>query len=262
MNLEATQSTNRPDVMQRILLLSNKLLELSSQGRAIKAQGETMEALRANPTRENLVELLVQASNELTREMLVAIGRPLMDYVFFQTLTARVDAASDKSELERLTALRTEVLEIRDRLVEQARALYAERAALLRDLMLSDDPETLARQRFRELDRNFFDVVTANLEQAQSAGDREAAESLQRVWSLVMQLVEESLPPEVRFFNHLMSIEDDAEIEQLLQQNRNMVTERLIQFMEEAETNMRETDSEETAERVMHVREIVKRMQG
>ena len=77
-----------------------------------------------------------------------------------------------------------------------------------------------------------------------------------------MQLVEESLPPEVRFFNHLMSIEDDAEIEQLLQQNRNMVTERLIQFMEEAETNMRETDSEETAERVMHVREIVKRMQG
>jgi len=262
MNLEATQSTNRPDVMQRILLLSNKLLELSSQGRAIKAQGETMEALRANPTRENLVELLVQASNELTREMLVAIGRPLMDYVFFQTLTARVDAASDKSELERLTALRTEVLEIRDRLVEQARALYAERAALLRDLMLSDDPETLARQRFQELDRNFFDVVTANLEQAQSAGDREAAESLQRVWSLVMQLVEESLPPEVRFFNHLMSIEDDAEIEQLLQQNRNMVTERLIQFMEEAETNMRETDSEETAERVMHVREIVKRMQG
>jgi len=262
MNLEAAQSTNRPAIVQRLLLLSNKLLELSSQGRAIKAQGNTLEALRADPTRENLVELLAQATDEQTRVMLVTVGRQMMDYLFFQALTARIDSESDKSEIERLTALRTEVLEIRDQLVEQARALYAERAALLRDLMLSDDPEALARQRFRELDRDFFNVMAANLEEARSAGNREAAESLQRIWSLLIQLVEESLPPEVRLVNQLVAAEDDAEIERLLQENRNLVTERLMQFMEEAEANMRETDTLETAERIVYVREKIKRMKG
>jgi len=262
MNLEATQSANRSDIMQRLLLLSNKLLESSSQGRAIRAQGGTLEALRADPTRENLVELLAQAPDEQTRIMLVTIGRPMMDYLFFQALTARIDSAGDKGEVKRLTALRIEVLEIRDQLDEQARALYIERATLLRDLMLSDDPETLARQRFRELDRDFFDVLAANLEEARSAGDRESAESLQRIWSFLMRLVEESLPPEVRLFNRLIAAEDDAEIERLLQENRNLVTERLAQFMQEAEANMRETGALETAERVVHVREKVKQMKG
>ena len=128
--------------------------------------------------------------------------------------------------------------------------------------MLSDDPETLARQRFRELDRDFFDVLAANLEEARSAGDRESAESLQRIWSFLMRLVEESLPPEVRLFNRLIAAEDDAEIERLLQENRNLVTERLAQFMQEAEANMRETGALETAERVVHVREKVKQMKG
>ena len=262
MNLEATQSANRTDIMQRLLLLSNKLLELSSQGQAIKAQSGTLEALRADPTRENLVELLAQAPNEQTRVMLVTVGRPMMDYLFFQALTARIDSADDKGEAERLIALRTEVLEIRDQLVEQARALYAERAALLRDLVLSDDPETLARQRFRELDRDFFNVMAANLEEARSAGDHEAAESLQKIWTLLMRLVDESLPPEVRLVNQLVAAEDDAEIERLLQENRNLLNERLAQFMAEAEANMRETDALEAAERLVHVREKIKQMRG
>ncbi|MDY7077522.1 MAG: CpXC domain-containing protein [Chloroflexota bacterium] len=249
MNLEVAQSSGQAANTQPLLALHNKLLDLSSAGRAVKARGETVKALRAAPTREKLLDLLVCAPDEQTRELLITFGRPLLDYRFFQSLTSLVDSASDEDERERLVALRTEVLDIRDRLDEATRALYAERSALLRDLLLSDDPETLARRRFSELDQVFFNLLTTNMEEAQSAGNVEAAKSLQAVGDLVLRLMEETLPPEIQLFNRLVAAEDDAEIEKLLQENHALVTENLVQFMEAAEADMREEGSLETAER-------------
>jgi hypothetical protein len=242
------------------LALRSKLLDLSSVGQEVKAREEIIEALRAEPTRDKLVELLIQAPDEQTRQMLVAFGRPLMDYLFFQSLTSHIDSATDKGEKKRLTALRTEVLEIRDRLDEETRALYEERSALLRDLLLSEDPEALARQRFQEMDQIFFNLLATNLDEARSAGDSEAVKALEAVWGLVLQLVEETLPPVVRLFNRLMVADDDAQVEQLLQENRDLVTEGLIRFMEDAKVSMQEEGEEENVERLTQVLEKVRGM--
>jgi len=260
MNLEMTQAAGRAVEAQRLLALRSKLMELSSTGRAAKARSEILEALRAEPTRDKLLELLVQAPDERTRELLIVFGRLLLDYPFFQSLTSRIESASDKGEQERLTALRTEVLAVRDRLDQDARALYGERSVLLRDLLLSDDPETLARRRFPDLDQAFFNVLASNLEEARTAGNAETVRALQALWGLVLRLVEETLPPEQRLFNRLMAAEDDAGIEKLLQANSGLVTERLVQFLEQAEAQMREEDALEPAERLALVLEKVKGM--
>ncbi len=250
MNLEVAQATGRVADVQRLLALRNKLLDLSTEGRATRARGEMLEALRAEPDRDKLLELLTQAPDAQTRELLVTFGRPLLDYLFFQALTSQIEAASDEEERERLTALRTEVLGIRDRLDEEARALYAERSALLRDLLLSDDPEALALTHFEDFDQTFMNVLTANLEEAEASGDEDAATALRAIWGLVMSLMEETLPPELRLFNKLMSAKDEAEIETLLRENQDLVTDRLLSFMEEAQAGLREQEQPETAERL------------
>jgi hypothetical protein len=260
MNLEMAQATEQVADVQRLLAVRDKLLELSSEGQVIKARNETLEALRAEPTRDKLLELLIQVSDEHTRELLVAFGRPLLDYPFFQSLTSRIEAASDDDERERLTALRSEVLDIRDRLDEETHALLEERSALLRDLLLSDDPEEMARRRFSELDQAFLNVLRRNLEKAEAAGDEGAVEALQAILGLVLGLMEETLPPELQLFNRLIAVEDDTEVEKLLQENRDLVTERLVQFMGEAEANMRQEGSVETAERLALVLEKAKGM--
>jgi len=260
MNVELAQSAGQAASTQRILGLRNKLLESSSEGQVIKARGEMLEALRAEPTREKLLELLVQTPDESARKILITFGRTLLDYSFFQSLTSRIDSASGKDEQERLSALRREILAIRDRLDEEARALYEERAALLRDLLLSDDPERLARQRFLELDQAFFNVLTANLEEAQAAGDAESVKALQAIWGLVLLLAEETLPPELQLLNRLMAVEEDAEIERLLQENRDLVTEQLVPLLEEAEAGIREEGTLEVAERLASVLEKAKAM--
>lgn len=261
-NLEMAQAAGQAADVQRLLALRNKLLGLTSEGRAVKARGKILEALRAEPTRENLLELLVQTPDEATRESLIVFGRSLLDYVFFQSLTSRIESASDEDERERLTALRKEVLAVRDRIDEGQRVLYEERSVLLRDLLLSDDPEALARRRFQELDQAFFNVLTANLSEAQAAGSEEAVRSLRAVWGLVLQLMEESLPPELQLFNRVMAAGDDTEIEGLLQENQDLVTEHLVRFMEEARANAQQEGESEAAERLALVVEKAKGMVG
>ena len=258
LNLEVAQSSGQADDVRRLLALHNKLLSLSSEGQAVKARGDMLEALRAEPTREKLLELLVQAPDERIREVLIVLGRPLLDYLFFQSLTSRIESASDEDEGKRLTALRTEVLAVRDRLDEQARALYKERSTLLRDLVLSDDPEALARHHFSELDQAFVQVLTTNLEQARAAGDEKAVRALQAIWGLILRLMEETLPPELQLFNRLVAAEDDAEVEKLLRENRDLVTEPLVRYIEGAEASMRENGTVETADHLVSVLEKAK----
>lgn len=259
MNVEMARATGRAAGVQRLLALRNRLLELSSEGQATQARGEILEALRAQPTRDKLLDLLIQASDERTRELLVTFGRPLVDYPFFQALTVRIESTSDKAEQERLKTLRKEILDVRERLDEATRALYEARATLLRDLLRSDDPERLARRHFMELDEAFFNVLAANIEEARAAGDEQTVQAIQSVWNMILRLTEEAVPPELRLFNRLMAAEEDAEIEGLLQANRDLVTEDLVQFIEEAEANLHERGELEAAEHLALVLEKAKR---
>ncbi len=259
-NLEIAQATGRAADMRQILAVRGKLLELSSEGQVVSARGEMVEALRTQPTREKLLDLLIQAPDEPTRGLLITLGRPLLDYSFFQALTARIESAPDEAEQERLKGLRKEVLDVRDRLDEATRALHEARAGLLRDLLLSDDRETLARRLLPELDEVFLNVLATNLEEARASGNGQIVEALQSIWDLILRLTEESMPPEVRFLNRLMDAEEETEVERLLQENRDLVTERLIQFMEETEASIREQGALETAERLASVLEKARGM--
>ena len=250
MNLEIAEAGADTIGAQRLRALRGRLLEVSSEGKTVQARGKALEALQAAPTRQNLLDLLSQASNEETRRMLVTLGRRLLDYRFFQNLTSQIDTSSNEREQERLTELRREILAIRDQLDEEARALYEARSELLRDLLLSDDPERLARRRFWELDGAFLDVLRTNLEQARTADQAEAVDALLAISGLVAQLAEESSPPELRLLDHLMGAEDDADIEQILEANRDLVTERMVQVIETAEIDLREGGESEAAERM------------
>jgi hypothetical protein len=249
-NLELAQSAGNEQTAEKLRRVREKLLELSSEGQAIQARNKMLEALRDEPNRDKLLELLVQAREKETREMLVAFGRPLLDYLFFQNLTSKIEATSGEGERERLTELRKEVLDIRDQLDKEAQALYEARAALLRDLLTSDRPRELARRRITEIDDAFLNVLGANLQEAHKAENEEALNALRGIWNVVIGLMEEAMPPELRLINRLMAAEDEEEIERLLQESQNLVTQRMTQFVEKTEAEAREEGDVETAEQM------------
>ena len=259
-NLELAQSAGYEEDAQRLRRVREKLLELSSEGQAIQARNEILGKLRDEPNREKLLELLVEAREKETREMLVAFGRPLLDYIFFQSLTSKIEATRSEEEKERLTELRKEILDIRDQLDKEAQAVYEARASLLRDLLTSDNRRELARRRITEVDDAFLNVLGANLEEAHRAGNEEALSALREIWNVVIGLMEEAMPPELRLINRLLAAEDEGQIERLLEGSRNLVTQRMAQFIEQSEAEAREEGDSETAERLALVLQKMRRM--
>ena len=82
------------------------------------------------------------------------------------------------------------------------------------------------------------------------AKNEQALNALRGIWNLTMRLVEESTPPALRFLSMLMRAENDEQMDQILQANRPLVTEQMVQALEGMEANMRETGETESAERV------------
>jgi hypothetical protein len=251
-NLRLTQSAGQEAGLEKLMAVREKLFEMTELGQKVKVREDLVKALQADPSRETLLDLLIDASDEEVREVLLMVGRQLVDYLFFQKLTARIDAASDAAGKKRLTALRQEVLDVRDRIDEEERALLEQRAALLRDLLLSSDPENLARRRMSEIDQPFMALLVAEMQEAQEEGNEEAVKSLQAIWEILMRLSEESLPPVVRFLNRLMAVEDEGDIDKLLEVNRALVTPQFVEMLEQAQAGMQEDEEAppESAERL------------
>jgi hypothetical protein len=247
-NVEMVRSTGNEQAIARMNRIREKVLALSREGQAAVARGAAVEALQAEPTREKLLELLIGADDPHTREALITVGRPLLDYAFFQALTARIEATADAEERKRLEALRQQILDVREELDAETRAQYEKRADLLRDLLVSEDPARLARYRFAEMDDIFMTVLRAHIEQATQAKNEAALTALRKVWDLTMRLMEEATPPALRFLGMLMRAENEQQIDEILAANRRLVTEQMVEALAGMEANMREDGETESAD--------------
>jgi hypothetical protein len=248
-NLEQARLSGREDVLQQLADLRTILLEQTPVGRRVAARTEAGRALQAEPTREKLVELLVAAEDEETRAALIAFGQPLLDYFFFQALTQRIEAAPDGRERERLEAVRDEVMDVREQLRQEARGLVERRRALLRDLMLTERPDLLARRRMADMDELFFSLLVAEIEEARKTGDGESVSQLEQVLKVTRGALKDSMPPELLLIQELVDAADEDEARKLFEENPQAVGPVLLQMLEQVEAQMRERGQTEAAKR-------------
>jgi hypothetical protein len=85
-------------------------LQLTSYGKRVAKQQAAVDSLSEVSTPEELVDRIVAADPDEASAIAFA-ARPLLDYVFFQRLTERIDA-SQGAERERLTKVRDDLLEM------------------------------------------------------------------------------------------------------------------------------------------------------
>jgi hypothetical protein len=250
------EADNRPNEFNRLATVRDRLLDLTAYGQTAKKRAEAIDKLVANMTREGLLEQLVAAPDSETREALLAVGRPLLDYPFFQQLTARIDAAKkggDTAEADRLTGLRKEILELRDKLDAQAQQVIEQRATLLRELMISEDLNQAASAQAGLLDDMFFNILASEMQAAQQAGDSKTVERLRQVGNAAMQVVQRMQPPEVQFVNALLSVEYPNQTRELLERNRQALVPEFIDWLGTVEAGLREDGRAESADRLAQV---------
>jgi len=154
----------------------------------------------------------------------------LLDYAFFQQLTARIEAA-DEAGKQKLIALRKEIQQVRDKIDEASRAYMEEKANLIQKIAASDKPLEVARQHDSEIDDAFFALLQANAQEAQRRGDEQTLKVLSSVNEIAMQVVAERQPPEVQMINLLLTANYPDETEKLLNDLKDVTDDRLISLM-------------------------------
>ena len=229
-SIDANLEAGREQSAQGLAGLQQVLIEETTYGKKMGARMAAIEAFRKDPTREALIEQLVTAPDQETREALVAMGRQLIDYLFFQMLTQRVDAAAGDDK-QKLVDLRKEVQDTRDKLDEASRAFMEQKATLINTILTSAKPEEVARQHEEEIDEVFVSLLQANMQDAQQRGDKELLTALMNVYQIAMRMMTERQPPELQMINALLTAKYPDETKKLLEEMSKSIDDRFIPIM-------------------------------
>jgi hypothetical protein len=250
---QATYANGQVEIAQALLSLRAILADLSSQGRAAVAEIDASLGLGESITREDLLTRLQAAQSDEEFEALVAAGRPLLDYAFFQNLTAQIEAAPDADSAAQLKALRTKILDTTARQDEEVRAAMQHTADLLKAILQADDRQAAIRQHLDEIDQTFFTVLSANIQRAEAENRKDLASALEQVADMTLSLLEDRLPPEVRLVNQLLQASYPDGTRQLLETQREIVTAEFIAALDQLIIEMEQAGNADAAN---HLRQV------
>lgn len=207
--------------------IQQKLLELTTYGKQVKQQNEEVEAaiqtlqeVGHELTREKLLELLLQAPNDTRLSVMASLTRQGLDYEFFQLISNQIDS-SQGEEHEKLLALRQKLLEITRAVDQQMEVRLNQARQNLNELLKAPDIAMATQQNLPAIDEFFMRVLEEEMENARKAADLGRIGDLQKITSVIEQA---SQPPaEVELIEELLSAEDDASLQALLEENRQTV---------------------------------------
>jgi hypothetical protein len=263
-SIEMAKAEGEEDRARRLLGLREKLLEFSSLGRASRVEREVAEALEEGMTREEFLEKVIECESDAELRALISLGRPMLDYQFFRSLTSKIEALDaeegNAKEAQRLKDLRARILEIRDELDVETRAILQQKARLLKEIFESEDWEESLREHVEEIDGALFAILSANIEQAEAEGDKEATRKLQSITDLALKLLEERTPRSIKFISQLMEAQYPRETKKLLEENVEWVDNELLGAMDLIIENLTRRGEKRTARQLREIRDQARAM--
>jgi hypothetical protein len=261
-SLEATLAGGNQAAAQRMLLLRNRLMELSTFGQNARDQQKKIEsavrelqALGDKLTPDKLLDMVTKAEDEMQIAAYVSLTRPAMDYAFFEALTRRINKATGE-EKERLTKRRELLLQLTQEIDQAEQARVAEASELLKFLMESPDLPRALSENVQYIDDTFMAVLSANLEAANKARRLDVAQRLTQIHENIVRLVQQSAPPEIRLINELLQFENEADALAELKRRLPEVNQPVIDAMTYLIENLRQQGQPQLAERLETLRGV------
>ena len=233
--IETAAGTGEQESAQQLEAIQNLLVENTDYGQEIRQQSaevqaaiESLQAAGQDLTREKLLELIIEAPNDIRLSALVSLARPGIDYTFYQQLTDRIDAAEGE-EKDRLEALRDKLLELTSQLDEQVELKAKQAHELLDKIMQADDVMQAIQVNAAQIDEFFMQAVQDELEKARESGDLEKSAKLNQIEQTLREAMAQ--PPEVEFLQEMIEAPDDEAREKMLDENPDKITPELFQML-------------------------------
>jgi uncharacterized protein YjgD (DUF1641 family) len=224
------------------------LLEHTEVGRNIKQQSlEIQEAIKSlqtvgrELTREKLLDMILDAPNEVRLSALVSLARPGLDYQFFQLLSERIEKESG-AEKERLLKLRENLLEITRQIDLQLEARASQARKLLEDILAAKDITAATQESLDRVDDFFIRALNEKLEASRKSGDLDLIGKLQQINGLIQRAT--TPPPEIQFIEDLLDAPDEESRQSLLEKNEDKITDEFLQVLSGLASQIMETQQD------------------
>lgn len=251
--LEGAMNAQDREAVTKLGKVQEALLEHTDFGKQIKNQADeiegarkTLEDLGQNLTREKLMDLLIGAvDNDVRLNALASLTRPGLDYVFFQTLSDRIDKAKEK---EKLTKLRERLLEITKQIDEQLQARLGVAQRNLETLLQAEKPGDLLMQNPAVLDDFFVQVLNQSITQAEEKKDKARGDKLQALANTIQQLITPGYNPEL--LNSLLEASSDEARKKVIDEHKDQVTPEFVESLSAMMLQLQDGKDKELAEKV------------
>ncbi len=187
---------------------------------------------------------------------MVVINRPAFDYAFFQGLTAKMEQArssGDTAHAERLATLRTRLLEEIDQQDKALQAAQQEDLRLLEEILASPDPQMAIRQQMGRIDTLFLSTLGAAIDKARREGDIARSARLDGLRRTILNVLAESMPPEMRLINRLLGTERPEERQAALAASPELLSDDLEHLVEDLLEEVQGQGRTETAARLQAI---------
>ena len=252
---QGSLAANDEASVSKLSELQNSLLENSTFGREIKQQADEIEAARKSLedvgedlTREKLLELLEEAADkEIRLNALVSLTRPGLDYVFFQTLSEKIDAAKE-DEKPKLSKLREDLLEITEKIDAELQDRLSAAQQNLESLLEEEDPTEAFRQNPNMLDDLFIQVLNQSLTQAQEQNDSARQAKLQSLLDVIQQLITPGYNPAL--LQELVEAPDDVARNKIIEAHQEEITPEFVESLSGMLLQLQEGEDKDLAEKV------------
>jgi len=219
-------------VARAMVDLQNQLLEETEFGRNLKesvgeleAATKSLQEVGQSLTREKLLDIVLQSSNDARLRAYATIARGGMDYQFFQLLSEKIEKVS-ADEKTRLESLREKLLDFTNEIDKQMEARYKQAQEFVESLLAQDDIVKAVRDNLNGFTQDAVDIVNQMLRQASEKSDYTRMGKLQKMVEILREV---STPPEVSFIEQLLDVPDDATLNSMLDANKDLLND---QFME------------------------------
>jgi hypothetical protein len=227
--IQASVQEGQNESAQVLQMLRGKLAEMTG------FSGEQQTTGESSADMQQLIERLAGASDDALEEIIGEV-RPELDYSFFQAWTERIEALQAEGQTEeaqRLTSRRQQILELIERMDQEAQAMFEAGSSTLRDILAAPDAQAAMRERREEINEAFMLVLSANIAQAQRTGREDMVARMEQISQMAIELIQESLPPEERLINQLMMADTQEERGNLLRGNIAMVSVDFVKKLNE-----------------------------
>ena len=238
-------SARRLGEVQQILLRSTTFgKQVAEQSKEVEAAIRSLQAAGDKITRDQLLDLILNAPNDLQLSVMVSMARPGMDYEFFTKLSSRIDQAKDE-EKTRLQKLRERLLEMTRAMDQQVEERLAQAHQLVDGLLQAADPRQAMAQVLPAVDEFFMKALEEELQAARKKGDLERSAKL----SQINQLIEEASapPPEFALIQEMLEAPDEQSGSKIMAEHKAEITPEFLELLTQLVTRPQTDDAELSA---------------